>query len=208
MEKLVETVIQAYGQVDVLVNNAGLSMGGAFQEQDPAVIRQMINLNVYTPLRLTQLVLPHMLDKKQGHVVNVASVAGLTFMPGQAAYSPTRAAIVAFSKSLRRELDGTGVRVSYVLPGWTATAMLERMPVSEMRANGLLPPFTCVDQPEVPARAILEAVRRNRPRTQLGGLGWAFADLYERLSPAWMDFYTRIFLDKEKLLRGMQDLGV
>lgn len=206
-EKLVETVLQAYGRVDVLVNNAGLSIGGPFAEQDPAIVRQMVSLNVYAPLRLTQLVLPAMLKRKQGQIVNVASVAGIAYSPGQCTYAPTRAAIVAFSKGLRRELAGTGVRVSYVLPGWTATAMLEKMPLEKMRANGLLPPFTRVDPPEVPARAILEVVQRQRPAIQLGGLGFVMADFSERLSPLLTDWLMGLLFEKEKLLHGMKDLG-
>lgn len=207
MEKLVETVIQAYGQVDVLVNNAGLSVGGAFQAQNPAIIRQMVNLNVYTPMRLTQLVLPHMLKRQQGHIVNVASVAGIMYSPGQCAYSSTRAAIVAFSKALRRELVGTGLNVSYVLPGWAVTAMLEKMPAAEMRAAGLLTPFMTLDKPEVPARAIVGVVRHNQTHVLLGGLQFAFADISERISPALIDLYMRWFVDKEKWLRGLKDLG-
>lgn len=207
LEKLVATVIQAYGQVDVLVNNAGLSIGGPFQEQNPATIRQMVNLNVYTPMRLTQLVLPQMLKRQQGQIVNVASVAGIMYSPGQTAYSPTRAAIIAFSKALRRELAGTGINVSYVLPGWTLTAMMAKMSVAEMRTAGILTPFMTLDKPEVPARAIVEAVRRNRFGTRLGGLQFAIADFSERISPALIDLYLRWFADKEKWLRGMKDLG-
>ncbi len=207
MERLVKTVIQTYGRVDVLVNNAGLSIGGPLQEQNPAIIRQMVNLNVYAPMRLTQLVLPHMLERKQGHIVNVASVAAIFFSPGQTSYSPTRAAMLAFSKALRRELDGSGVRVSCVLPGWTLTGMTEKMSLNAMRAAGLFPPFTTIDSPETPARAIVNTVRNNRAFTILGGSGWVWADLFERISPALMNIYMRWFIQKEKFLRSMKDLG-
>lgn len=207
VQALVETVQQTFGRIDVLVNNAGVSLGGAFQQAGPDQIRQMVELNVYAPLRLTQCVLPQMLKQKQGHIVNVSSVAGVVAAPGQVAYATTRSAVIAFSHALRRELDGSGVRVSLVLPGWTRTGMLEKMPESDLRAAGLLNAWITLDPPEVPARAIVDAVRYNRYQVMLGGLQFFVGDIMHRVTPRWLDLYYRWFVDKAKWLKVLEKLG-
>ena len=78
LQNLCRTVIQTYGQIDVLVNNAGISMGGVFQEHDPATMRKMVEINVYAPMRLTQLVLPLMLERKTGAYCECGQCSGLS----------------------------------------------------------------------------------------------------------------------------------
>lgn len=207
LQNLYHTAVQTFGEIDVLVNNAGVSMGGAFQEQDASAIRKMVEINVYAPMRLTQIVLPLMLARKQGHIVNVGSVAGLVPSPGQTTYAPTRSAIITFSHALRREIAGSGVHVSMVLPGWTRTAMLEKMDLSEARASQALSPFMTLDDPAVPARAIVDAVRYNRYRVRLGGSQFLFGDMMQRLSPRLLDWYLRVFVDTDKVVQVMKDLG-
>jgi NADP-dependent 3-hydroxy acid dehydrogenase YdfG len=207
VQALVATVEQAFGRIDVLVNNAGLSLGGAFQQAGPEQLHQMVELNVYAPMRLTQCILPLMLKQKQGHIVNVSSVAGVVAAPGQVAYAATRGAVITFSHALRRELAGSGVRVSLVLPGWTRTGMLEKMPESELRAAGLLNAWITLDPPEVPARAIVDAVRYNRYQVMLGGIQFFVGDRMHRVSPRWMDLYYRWFVDKAKWLKILENLG-
>jgi NADP-dependent 3-hydroxy acid dehydrogenase YdfG len=207
VQALVRTVNQTFGRIDVLVNNAGLSRGGALQQAGPDQIHQMVELNVYAPMRLTQCVLPQMLKQKQGHIVNVSSVAGVVAAPGQVAYAATRAAVITFSHALRRELDGSGVRVSVVLPGWTRTAMLEKMPESDLRAAGLLNAWITLDPPEVPARAMVDAVRYNRYQVMLGGPQFFVGDIMHRISPRLMDLYYRWFVDKPKWLKILENLG-
>ena len=207
LQNLIRKTIETFGVIDVLVNNAGISLGGPFHQNDPAQIRKMVEINVYAPMRLTQLVLPFMLERKEGHIVNVGSTAGLMLSPGQTAYAPTRSAVIAFSHALRRELDGSGVRVSMVLPGFTRTAMLERMPEEEMRAAGLLNRFVTLDDPEIPARAIVDAVIRNRDQILLGGIQHWVGDKVHRLSPKLLDWNFRIFMDKDKIVQVFKDLG-
>ena len=207
LQNLYHTVVQTFGTIDVLVNNAGISIGGAFQEQDAATIRKMVEINVYAPMRLTQLVLPLMLERQQGHIVNVGSVAGLVPSPGQVAYTPTRSAAISFSHALRRELAGSGVNVSMVLPGWTRTAMLEKMDLAKARSAQALSPFMTLDDPAVPARAIVDAVVHHRYRVRLGGCHFLLGDVMQRLSPKLIDWYLRIFVDAEKVVQVMKDLG-
>ncbi len=208
LQNLYRTVLETFGEIDVLVNNAGISVGGEFQEHNADELRKMVEVNVYAPMRLAQLVLPSMLERKQGHIVNVSSVAGLVMSPGQTAYASTRSAVIAFSHALRREVSGNGVRVSLILPGWTRTPMLDKMDLDEMRAVKVLTPFTTLDDPSVPARAIVDSVLHNRRQVLLGGSQIWVADFMGRMSPIRItDWFYNFILDKAKLVKVMKDLG-
>lgn len=207
LQRLYETLVQTYARIDVLVNNAGMSVGGELEQQDADKMRQMVLLNVYAPMRLTQLLLPLMLAQRQGHIVNISSVAGVTLSPGIASYSATRSAMLAFSQSLRREVSGRGVRVSTVLPGWTATAMTQKMDFDAMSASGVLPPLSRVADPAVPARAIVNVVRYNRPRVVLGGLLFLLASVFGGISPLFLDGYYFLFFNKQKALEVLRNFG-
>jgi short-subunit dehydrogenase len=207
LQNLYNIVIREFGTIDVLVNNAGVAVGGAFQHQDYDQVRKMVEINVFAPMRLTQLVLPLMLERNQGHIVNVGSMAGLMHSPGQTSYAPTRSAIISFSHVLRREIAGSKVRVSLVLPGLTRTAMLEKMDVDEMRKSKILMPFTNLDDPSVPANAIVNAVIKNRLQVPLGGIQYLLGDFLHRLSPRAMDWFYRVFMHTDKVVQVMKNLG-
>ena len=211
LEQVVETTLQTFGRIDVLVNNAGISRGGAFVDLEPADLRQLALLNVYGPLRLSQLVLPVMQRQGRGHIVNVSSMAGLLTAPGLAAYNATRSAIIAFSDSLRREVEGTGIYVSTILPGWTKTAMTARLDEAEMRATGLITPLVNFDPPDIPAQAIVEAVRYRRPQLTMGGLEIQAVAWQNRHSPRLMDllyrWYFRLLVDRRRFIEAQRDIG-
>lgn len=109
--------------VDALVNNAGSGLHGDFAEQDVEAIDRMVTLNVVALTTLTRLVLPQMLERRRGRVLNVASLAA--FQPGgprEAVYYATKSFVLTFSKGLGRELRGTGVTVTALCPGPTRTS--------------------------------------------------------------------------------------
>jgi short-subunit dehydrogenase len=118
--------LAAEGRVDVLVNNAGQGLAGSFAAADPARIRTLVEVNLAAPLLLTRALLPAMLERGGGHVVNVASIVGHTGRGGEAAYAATKAGLVVFSESLREELRGTPVSVSLVTPGVIDTPFFAR----------------------------------------------------------------------------------
>jgi short-subunit dehydrogenase len=207
LQRIYRTVMQHHHRIDILVNNAGTAHGGALDDLDAHQTGQMIAINIYGPIRLTQLVLPSMRKQNSGHIVNVSSTAGPIAPPGEAVYAATRSAMLTFSHSLRRELAKSGVGVSVVLPGWTRTAMVGQMNEQALRAAGLLTPFMAFDDPAVPAKAIFDAVRHKRPQTMLGGPAFSFADLLGRISQNWLDLYYRWFMDTEKVCKAMRNLG-
>jgi len=108
--------------VDLLINNAGFGDFGLFQDADPARTRQMIDLNVGTLTDLTRTILPHMIARKNGRILNVASVAAFQPGPLMAVYYATKAYVLSFSEALSNELQGTGITVTCLCPGPTKTS--------------------------------------------------------------------------------------
>ena len=121
----VKQAVAAAGPVDILVNNAGWDMFKPFLKTDPAFWQKIIAINLVGPMNLMHCVLPGMLERGGGKVVNIASDAGRVGSSGEGPYSACKGGIIAMTKTLARELAGKGVRLNTVCPGLTETAMLE-----------------------------------------------------------------------------------
>lgn len=134
----------------ILVNNAGIGLGGAFAEQDAAKLDRLINLNVGALTDLTRRYLPDMLERARGGVLNLASLGGLLPGPYQAAYYASKAYVVSLTEALAYENAGRGVRISAALPGPVATRFHERMGAAS--ANYLK--LQTVPNPQAVARVI------------------------------------------------------
>ena len=117
----VATGLQQYDRIDVLVNNAGFGWRGRLTEMPEEQVQSLIDTNVKGVIWTTQAALPHMLAANSGVIINVASVVGFRAVPYSAVYSASKYAVVGLSHALRGELSGTGVKVSVVYPGTTAT---------------------------------------------------------------------------------------
>jgi short-subunit dehydrogenase len=111
--------------VSLLVNNAGLLTGGLLEEQDTEDIYAMFQVNLVAVAHLSQLVLPGMLRRGRGKIVNNASIAGYAYFPAASTYAASKAGVVALTESLRRELDGTGVSAMHVVTPGVKTDMLD-----------------------------------------------------------------------------------
>jgi NADP-dependent 3-hydroxy acid dehydrogenase YdfG len=110
------------GPVDILVNNAGLARGlDSIDKGDEAGWRETMDTNVMGVLRVTRHFLPSMIERKEGHIIMMGSVAGMDPYPGGAVYCASKAAVQTISKALRHELHGTGLRVTVVDPGLVQT---------------------------------------------------------------------------------------
>ncbi len=123
VDALVERAETLVGGVDVLVNSAGVSGFSPFESVSPERIEKTFLVNTVVPIQLTQRVLPAMRDRGSGRIVNVGSIFGSIGFPYFATYSASKFALRGFSEALRRELDGTGVDVTYVAPRATRTPM-------------------------------------------------------------------------------------
>lgn len=112
-------------RIDLLVNNAGLLTGGLLEEQELDAVYAMFQVNLVAVVDLTQRVLAGMLRRGSGMVVNNASISGYAHLPAASTYAASKAGVVAFSEALRRELQGTGVRVLHLVTPGVATGMLQ-----------------------------------------------------------------------------------
>lgn len=113
------------GQIDVLINNAGLMTSGLLEDQDMQQVYAMLQVNLVAVAHLTARVLPGMLRRRQGKVVTNASISGYAFFPAATTYAASKAGAVAFTESLRRELRGTGVTTLHLITPGVDTGMLD-----------------------------------------------------------------------------------
>ena len=125
IESLIESLTRDKIAVDILINNAGLGDAGLFSTSDPTRNQQMLFVNVMALTLLTRHLLPQMIAKRRGAVLNVSSVAGFLPIPGDAVYAATKAYVTSFSEALRAELLGTGVSVCALCPGPVQTEFQE-----------------------------------------------------------------------------------
>ena len=154
-------VVAAAGAVDVLVNNAGVGSHALVEHMPTSTARDLFELNVLALIDLTQRVLPGMLERGHGHIVNVGSIAGYVGVPAEAVYSATKWAVQGFNDGLRRELRGRGVAVTLIAPGPIKTEFVARE-----KTGGPAPEPGALDRglpPEAVARAIRRALTRRVP---------------------------------------------
>jgi short-subunit dehydrogenase len=176
------------GPIDVLVNNAGAVVAGSFPTIDRREARDVIDLDLVVPLELSRAVLPDMLARGCGVIVNIASTGALGPNPGMVDYCAAKAGLAAASESLRGELRGSGVHIVTVYPGPIATRMLERAHEGYPRSRLVtrLPTGEAVEL----ARRVRVAVERRRARViyprvyaLFRYLPWVARWLLDRLTP-------------------------
>ena len=158
-----DRAVRAFGQVDALVNNAGVGWSGAFTDLNEGEAERLIAVNLLAPILLTRALLPAMLGRGGGHVVTVASIVGHTGKGQEAVYAATKAGLVAFGESLRQELAGRGVGLSLVTPGVVRTPFFERRGSSYDRR------WPRPVSPDRVAHAVVHAIEQNRAEVFVPG---------------------------------------
>lgn len=123
-KKLVESTVKYFGKIDILINNAGISMRALFKDLDIEVIRKVMEVNFFGAVYCTKYALPHIIEAK-GTIVGISSVAGYRGLPGRTGYSASKYALQGFLESLKTELIDDGVHVMWVSPGFTASSIRE-----------------------------------------------------------------------------------
>jgi short-subunit dehydrogenase len=162
-QALAEEATRRLGSVDLLVNIAGLLDFTPFEAADPVVIERIMQVNLIAPIQLTRMLLPVMLKQGRGRIVNVGSTFGSIAFPYFAVYSSSKFGLRGFSQALRRELDGSGVGVTYIAPRATRTPLNSSAVV---RMNEALK--VAMDPPEQVAVAIVRAIEQERAEVYLG----------------------------------------
>lgn len=176
--RLAEHATKALSGVDLLVNNAGFAVPGLSERASPERVAAMIELNIQAPVALTRALLPAMLDRRKGWILNVASMAGILPAPYQSSYAGTKAFLLNWSESLREEVLKRGVVVTALCPGITATEFFEVAGYKGM--NGFM---KMAMSPEPVARAGLRALVKSKPRVVPGALNKTIVFVGTRLAP-------------------------
>lgn len=130
-----ERVAAWAGPVDVLVNNAGLGFAGSFDAMPQERIDELVAVNLTAPIRLARAVLPGMVERGHGRIVNIGSIASHVPVRGESAYTATKSALAGFGESLRSELAGTGIGVTLVSPGVVRTRFFDRRGTPYLRSS-------------------------------------------------------------------------
>ncbi len=121
----IEEIIAALGPIDALVNNAGWDRMAPFLQTDEDLWERLIDINLRGPIRMTKAVLPQMVERQSGRIVNISSDAGRVGSMGEAVYSACKAGIIGFGKTIAREVARYGITVNAICPGPTDTPLLE-----------------------------------------------------------------------------------
>lgn len=168
VDDLARRAVRDLGGVDVLVNNAGIPLRRHVSRLDPETVERTMAVNYLSPVRLTLGLLPHMLERGSGTVVNVSSVAAPLSAPGEAAYDASKAALSAFSEAMAVDLWDTGIRVLVVYPGLIDTELFD-IPGNDPLLTDMepIPTSELVD-------AVLDALGRDTVQVYVPGF---FADL-------------------------------
>lgn len=116
IDAAVQTVMDTWGRIDVLVNNAGIGYFGALEESDEVEIRKMFEINVFGLANMTKAVLPVMRAQRSGHILNISSIGGLTAYPALSFYHATKFAVDGMSESLSKEVAPLGIKVTIICP--------------------------------------------------------------------------------------------
>jgi 2-hydroxycyclohexanecarboxyl-CoA dehydrogenase len=184
--RFIARVEAALGPVDLLVNNAGVGAGGPFVEIAGGDWTWLRAINLDAPVDLMRLVIPGMVARGRGHILNIASIAGLVAFPYISTYVAAKHAIVGLSRTLHHELKPKGVSVTVACPGIVRTGILDRGRAHGIDLEELRKIFRFGIEPDVAVRRMLNATRRGKERVIPNHDMKAVYFLY-RLCPAPMD---------------------
>jgi short-subunit dehydrogenase len=179
---VVERTIERFGAIDILINNAGIGLYAPAWKAPFDEAHAMFELNFFAPLAMTQLVGPHMRERRSGMIVNIGSIAGKVTLPWFTLYSATKFALGALTEGLRMELAGDGIRTMVVCPGYVKT---------DFQSHALVgrPPdrlWKIAITPEQCAKAVARGVERDARTVVTPAIGWALIAM-QRLFPALVE---------------------
>ncbi len=193
---LIEQAVSKFGSIDILINNAGVSMRALFRDVDLKVIRRLMDVNFWGTVNCTKFALPYLIESK-GSVVGVSSIAGFHGLPGRCGYSASKFAIHGFLETLRIENLRNGLHVMIASPGFTAT----NVRFSALTADGTPQGISPRDEkkmmtPEEVARIIVKGIV-NRRRNLIMGIEGKISVLLQRIFPTIIDRLLYSYMAKE-----------
>lgn len=193
---LVQKTIQKFGKIDMLINNAGITMRALFEELDLAVFKKVMDINFYGAVYATQYCLPYLL-KSKGSIVGISSINGHRGTPARTAYTASKYAMNGFFEALRTEVMHRGVHVLVASPGFTASNIRK----NALTADGSIQKTSPQDESkmmtsEAVAHAIFKAVKKRKRDLILTTQG-KLAVFLNKWIPSYMDKITYNYMAKE-----------
>lgn len=185
-EMLVSSVLKEFGTIDILINNAGLETEGAYAGLSWPAIQETVEVNLLAPMALTRLILPLMLKNNSGHIVNIASIAAKSGAPYAAVYSGTKAGLAEWTRGLRLELKGTGIRFSTIFPGYVRdVGMFARFGKRSPWIIG-----TC--SPDQVAQAVLNSIQKGKIEKIVNAMPLRYSFIINEISPELGDWLMNV----------------
>lgn len=181
--QVVDALDAAGEQVDILVNNAGVIEVGPFAESQTEKLVELVNLNIAALTHLTSLLLPRMVERNFGRVLNVASLAAFQPVPSLAAYAASKAYVLSLTEALSEELKGTDVRVVALCPGLTDTSMVADIKKGSAAGRGV--PSQLISDPKDVARQAYNALHSGQV-VLVPGIPNQIAAAWAQVTPHWI----------------------
>jgi len=194
-KQFIQNTVKTFGGIDILINNAGISMKALFADTTLETLRSVMDINFWGSVYCTKYALPHIIEKK-GDVVSISSVAGYRGLPGRSGYSASKFALNGWMESLRGELLETGVNIMWIAPGFTAS----NIRFDALNPKALQSGSSTMDEDKLMssdacAKYILKAVSKRRRTLILTFTGWRTV-FVNRLFPNLADKLIRKFYFK------------
>lgn len=154
-QQMVDKAVEQYGQVDILVNNAGITRDNLLLRMSPEDWEKVIAINLTGTFNLTKATIKHMIKRKTGKIINIASIIGEIGNVGQANYAASKAGVIAFTKSVAKELGSRGIRANAVAPGFIKSQMTDVLPDKVKAELEKQIPLSRLGLPEDVAKAVV-----------------------------------------------------
>lgn len=155
VEETTQTIIAQYGQIDILINNAGITRDASLKKMTPELWQQVIDVNLTGVFNCSKVISDYMVEKGYGRIVNASSVVALYGNFGQTNYVATKAGVIGMTKTLARELGRKGITVNAIAPGFISTEMVKKMPEEVLKGMEEKVPVKRLGKPEDIAAAYL-----------------------------------------------------
>lgn len=191
----VEKVMRRAGRLDVLVNNAGVSLFGALEETSISEARALFETNFFGMMRMVNVALPAMRAQAAGQIINISSIAGIIGVPYLGLYAASKHALEGYSEALRYETRYLGINVSIIQPGDIRTTIDEPDAARRIDAYATVRDRVFADHarsmreappPEIVAALVVKIIESRRPRLRYAVGRGAYVPLFKRLTPAWL----------------------
>lgn len=184
-ERLVQDTLARFGKIDILINNAGVGLYAPSWNAPMDEVRRMYELNLFAPLAMIQLVTPSMRARREGMIVNVASIAGKVTLPWLTLYSASKFALGSVTDGLRMELRRDGIHTMTVCPGYVSTQFQDHVLTGQPPEHVRRTKWFKITA-ERCAQDIVNGIQRRARTVVTPASGWAFVVL-QRLLPNWVD---------------------